>query len=37
MTLGAFALLGMLCLGAWAAWGAWGRAFWAVHIGPPPF
>jgi hypothetical protein len=37
MTLGSFALVGILCLGAWAAWNAWGRAFWAANFGSPPF
>jgi hypothetical protein len=37
MTLGSFALVGILCLGAWAAWSAWGRAFWAANFGSPPF
>ena len=37
MTLGSFALVGVVCLGAWAAWNAWGRAFWAAKFGPPPF
>ena len=37
MTLGSFALVGMVCLGAWAAWSAWGRAFWAARFGTPPF
>ena len=37
MTLGSFALVGMLCLGAWAAWSAWGRAFWEARFGSPPF
>jgi hypothetical protein len=37
MTLGSFALVGMICLGAWAAWSAWGRAFWEARFGAPPF
>ena len=37
MTLGSFALVGMICLAAWAAWSAWGRAFWAARFGTPPF
>jgi hypothetical protein len=37
MTLGSFALVGILCVGAWAAWSAWGRAFWAANFGSPPF
>jgi hypothetical protein len=37
MTLGSFALVGMVCLGAWAAWSAWGRAFWEARFGSPPF
>jgi len=37
MTLGSFALVGMVCLGAWAAWSAWGRAFWEARFGSSPF
>ena len=37
MTLGSFALVGTVCVGAWAVWSAWGRAFWAARFGSPPF
>ena len=37
MTLGSFALVGLICFGAWAAWSAWGRAYWAATFGTPPF
>jgi hypothetical protein len=37
MTLGSFALVGLICLGAWAVWSAWGRAYWAANFGTPPF
>ncbi|MGD1037132.1 MAG: hypothetical protein ABR878_08030 [Roseiarcus sp.] len=36
MTLGSIALIGLVCLGAYAAWNAWGRALWTVWFGPPP-
>lgn len=37
MTLGSIMLCVALFLVAQAAWEAWGRAYWAAHIGAPPF
>ena len=37
MTLGAFALAGLIGLAAWLAWEPRGRALWTAFIGPPPF
>lgn len=36
MTIGAFALAGVVCLGLWAAWNAWGRALWMAYFGATP-
>ena len=37
MTLGAITLCVALFVLAQATWEAWGRAYWAAHVGPPPF
>jgi hypothetical protein len=37
MTLGSITLCIALFLLGQAAWEAWGRAYWAAHIGAPPF
>jgi uncharacterized membrane protein len=37
MTIGSFALVGVVCLGLWVVWNAWGREVWTANFGPPPF
>jgi len=37
MVIGSITLCVVLFLVAQAAWEAWGRAYWAAHIGAPPF
>jgi hypothetical protein len=37
LTLGVFALIGLVALGAWHFWTTLGRAWWIAEFGSPPF
>jgi hypothetical protein len=37
LTLGVFAVIGLVALAAWHSWATFGRALWIAKFGSPPF